>query len=232
MTVTATHLTTGSSTTNASSYNTASITPTANRLVLVGFTITVASSPSPTPAVTGCGLTWEQVDQTVVGSRTVHVFRTMGAAPTTGALTIAGASLTSALWSLVEYDGVDTSGTNGSGAIAQSFNSKPANTTSLSTAFPVAPTAGNGGFAAVSINVQENPTPGAGWSGNATSQSAPVTGLIGLFAGSCPANVAASWTTSAAPFVVGVEVKAAAAAAAASLPFIHPERRLHHLLTR
>lgn len=218
MAVTSAHLTTGSSTTNASSYATASITPAANRLVLLATLVSVGASPTPTITVTGNGLTWVQVDTTVAAARTVVVFRAMGASPTAGAVTIAGTSLTSCLWSIVQFDGVDTSGTNGSGAIAQSFNSKPANTNNLSEAFPTTPAAGNGGFAGVGNAVQELPVGGAGWTTQNTSQSAPTSGLAGLHAASSPAAVTATWTTSSSPFVVGVEVAAAAAGPSAPLP--------------
>lgn len=213
MAVTTNHLTTGSSTTNASSYTTASITPTANRLVMLACLVSVGAQPTPTITVSGNGLTWVQVDTTATAAaRTVVAFRAMGAAPSAGVVTINGTSLTACLWSIVEFDGVDTSGTNGSGAIAQSFNSAGANTNNLSVNFPTTPAAGNGGFAGVGTAVQELPVGGAGWTTQSTSQSAPTEGLGGLYAASCPTAVTATWTTSASPFVVGVEILAGAAA--------------------
>jgi hypothetical protein len=127
MAISATHLTTNQSGSSATSYNTASITPSANKLVLiaVGHQIT-ASAPVVTPTVSGCGLTWVEVatKPQSAGSvfRRITVFRAMGASPSTGALTIdfGAQSQLRCGWSVSEFDGVDTSGTNGSGAIVQS----------------------------------------------------------------------------------------------------------------
>lgn len=213
MAVTSTHLTTGSDTTNQTTpYATASISPTAGRLVLAAVAVTVGVSPTPALTLSGCGLTWVQVDQTVAGARTVHLFRAMGGSPTTGSLSIAGdgtTTMTSALWTVSEFAGVDTSGTNGSGAIVQSVNAKPANGTSVSVALPSAITSGNASFGAVAVSVAEAPAAGAGWTGlGSIAQTAPTTGLLGEWAAVGQQNVAASWTTSASPFVVGVEIKA------------------------
>lgn len=211
MAVTPTHLTTGSSTTNTTSYTTASITPTANQLVLIAVMPTVTSGTTPTMTVSGTGLTWVQENTSTPGFRTMVVFRAMGASPTAGALTItAAASVTSCLWSVVQFDGIDTTGTNGSGAIAQSFNASPGSTNNLSSSFPTTPAAGNGGFAGVGIAVQELPVGGTGWTTQSTSQSAPTSGLAGLYADTCPAAVTATWTTATNSFLVGVEILAAA----------------------
>lgn len=221
MAVTATHLTTGSDTTNQTGpYSTASITPTANRLVLAAVAVTVGASPTPALTLSGCGLTWVQVDQTVAGARTVHLFRAMGAAPTAGVLSITGdgtTTMTSALWTVAEFAGVDTSGTNGSGAIVQSVNAKPANTTSVSVAFGSAITAGNATFGAVAPAVAEAPAAGSGWTSlGSTTQTAPTTGLLGEWAAAGQQNVTASWTTSASPFVAGAEIKAGGPSAVSS----------------
>src|SRR5687767_13823040 len=121
MAVTATALTGAMNNVDQSSYATASITPTANRLILC-FVQSRASSAA-VPTLTGCGLTWVQVS-TGANSTTalrLTLFRAMGAAPSTGALTIdfGGQVQANCSWSVVEFDGVDTSGTNGSGAIVQ-----------------------------------------------------------------------------------------------------------------
>lgn len=216
---TPTHLTTGSDTTNQTTpYATASITPTANRLAVAGVLVSVASGTTPALSLTGCGLTWVQVDQTAAGARTLHVFRAMGAAPTAGALSIAGdgtTTLTSCLWSVTEFDGVDTSGTDGSGAVVQSVNQKPAAATSCSTAFATAVTAGNATFGAVAISAQEAMTAGTGWTAlGQTSQSAPTSALLTEAATTAQQNVTASWTSSVTNFIIGVEVKAAPAGGA------------------
>lgn len=125
MAVTMTALTSGGDGTDLSSYVTASITPTTNRLVLITIQNSKGTGPA-TPTVTGCGLTWVQVAtdtyNTIASSgKRLTVLRAMGTA-STGTLTIdyAGATQTGCSWSVAEFGGTDTSGTNGSGAIVQS----------------------------------------------------------------------------------------------------------------
>ncbi len=130
---TPTNLTKSGSSTGASSYNTASVSPGANRLQL----LTVASRTGITansnqPTVTGCGLTWVAIatvvyDDTSSSRKRVTLFRALGASPSSGALTIdfGGQSQTHCQWNLDESaSGFDTSGTNGSGAIVQSVTNK------------------------------------------------------------------------------------------------------------
>lgn len=209
------HLTTDSSTANVSPYVTASLTPTAGRVYLVGLMVGATTSPNPTPTITGWGLTWTQVVQNVAGFRASYIFRATGT-PTAGALTITttGANLPNGcFWSVVEAAGADMTGTNGSGAIVQSHEARPLAATSVSSAFPTAPTAGNGGFAVVGIGgAQETVTPGAGWTGASTSQTTPNNSMAGMWAASCPSAISASWTSSVTSFLAGVEIKAAGGA--------------------
>ena len=127
-TISATNLTSGTSATDATSYATASITPTANRLVLLAVTSHIAGGVSPVePTATGNGLTWVSISTNVTWNcnlRRMTLFRAMGDAPTTGAITISFGSETQlfSTWSVVEFSNVDTSGTNGSGAIVQVVN--------------------------------------------------------------------------------------------------------------
>src|SRR3989442_2758141 len=116
--ISATDLTAGGASGNPKSATTASIAPGANQLVLAW----VASTATPTPGVptlSGNGLTWV-IMAGAVGSR-ISLFRAMGASPTAGPVTIDFGSSTqkSIAWSIVEFSGVDTSGTNGSGAIVR-----------------------------------------------------------------------------------------------------------------
>lgn len=119
--VTATHLTSSGNDTDASSYTTASITPSANKLILVAVENTKDTTPD-IPTLSGNGLTWVQVNTTNGQVVRITLFRSMGASPSAGTITIdfAGVTQTGAMWSIAEFDGVDTTGTNGSGAIVQS----------------------------------------------------------------------------------------------------------------
>lgn len=124
MPVEATHLTTSGSTVDATSYNTASIAPSANKLVLLAV-CSVGATPQPAPTVTGAGMTWTQVRQKqdgINGSRQITLFRALSASPGSGALTIDFGADTQGrcAWTVVEFGGVDTSGTNGANAVVQS----------------------------------------------------------------------------------------------------------------
>lgn len=123
-------LTQDNSTTNATSYTTASVTPTANALVLLA-TVATRNSTScvdnDVVSVTGNSLTWANIDRQCFSSagtpvHTVELWRTMGASPSTGTIdfSFGGTSQIDAAWAVIECTGVDTSGTNGSGAVVQS----------------------------------------------------------------------------------------------------------------
>lgn len=120
-------------------YTTASINPTANKLVVCmvmaadqGFSGTVHVD-----SVTGAGLTWvEMVDlnfDTIASERRcLAIYRALGPAPSAGALTITLDSPgTACRWIIVEFDNIDTSGTNGSGAIVQSATNRADSGTSI-----------------------------------------------------------------------------------------------------
>lgn len=124
MTVTATHLTTNFDNTDGSSYATASISPGANALILAWIATDRSGAGEPNaPTATGCGLTWVAVASAAFAgfSPKITLFRAMGASPTPGAVTFDFASQTQvhAIWSITQFDGTDTTGTNGSGAIVQ-----------------------------------------------------------------------------------------------------------------
>lgn len=213
MTVTVTHLTTASDTSNVASISTASISPTAGRLVEVTVLVS-AASPAPSVAVSGCGLTWDLVvSNNDSGQRRAFIFRAVGS-PTAGALTFTatGNTPTGWAWSVVEFAGLDTSGTNGSGAVVQTAHGRPASATSISVAFPVTLTAGTVTSAAVGVAVQESPTAGAGWAAlGATNYASPATGFLSEWANPGQQNIAASWTTASTSVYVGAEYKPAAA---------------------
>lgn len=233
MGIAVTNLTTSSTTTDATSYNTASVSPAANALLLVGVQVGVTTG-SPTVTVSGLGLTWVLVDQTVVvvGGRTLYVFRAMtgSSPPTPGAVTIStGVTANACLWNVVQFIGIDPSGTNGSGAIDQSVNAKPATTNSISVAFGSAPDTGNVRYACVGVAVAEQPAVGSGWTALGAGQSVSnlVNGFRAMYSDPPQTNITATWTTAANAFVVGVEIKAAVAP-----PIQNPYQRLQSILVR
>lgn len=132
-TISIANLTSGSDTDAGSTATTASISPSANKLILLSVASRTAISTDPNqPTVTGNGLTWEVVnsivyDTTSSSRRRITLFRAMGSSPSSGAISIdfgGQAQDDAVVWNVDEVTGADTSGTNGSGAIVQSVTGK------------------------------------------------------------------------------------------------------------
>lgn len=107
MTISATALTIGRDSVNRTSYATASVSPTAGKLCLVGVVNRGAAGSVAT--LSGCNQTWTQVGH-IVWNNILHitVFQAIVANPSAGAITIsfgADGQLDCA-WSVVEFDGV------------------------------------------------------------------------------------------------------------------------------
>lgn len=167
-------LTSGSSIANALSYATVTITPTPQSLVLafvVSFRPALQGTPAP-PALSGNGLVWQQI-QTVLGgtqaNRRLTSFRAMGPAPTAGPVTADFGDQLQDLcaWSIVEFADVDTGGTAGAGAIAQSHAGTSPDSAATLTLTPSADPSRNATVGAVMIelvnNVARQVTPGVGF---------------------------------------------------------------------
>lgn len=143
-TISSTNITTGAISTPGTSFTTNSFTPKANKLYLISMAVrNNDNSTDPLdPTITGCGLTWVNVngtiyDNTGTSRRRITVFRALGSSPSTGTLTIDFGAVThnNLDYSIDEFYGVDISGTNGSGAIVQSaVNQDTAGTASTLTA--------------------------------------------------------------------------------------------------
>lgn len=122
--------------TDATSFNTANISPAANSLILLEVH-SKDDGAAVTPTVTGCSMTWTQVATVSFngGSSSVTLFRSLNASPGSAcALTIdfSGSTQQEISWIIHQWDGVDTSGTNGSGAIVQSATNSSEGATTLS----------------------------------------------------------------------------------------------------
>lgn len=132
--ITATPITADTDWRDGNTYITAPVTPTANKLQLLAIAFTcVEGQVADTLGVTGCGLTWTEVARVNLWNNqgNVVVFRAVGAAPTTGTITIASApTITTCNWSLVEFDHVDVS-SGGTNAIAQIATNSATFATSL-----------------------------------------------------------------------------------------------------
>jgi hypothetical protein len=128
----ATNLLTSGTALAAGTFTTASITPTANRLVLLAIANSTFGPVEYPQSVSGNGLTWTQFAQNSFHSSnsTISLWRAMGPAPSAGTISIVFANAQNdCLWSVMEFSGVDTSGTGGSGAVVQSVTSKSSSTT-------------------------------------------------------------------------------------------------------
>ena len=124
---------------NLTVYTTASISPSANKLILC--LVTTADDGFTAPilvnSITGAGLTWVEVAEvqydTIASPRvTLAVYRALGPSPSPGALTITmDGPASEASWIIAEFGNVDTSGTNGSGAVVQNDTDRSDSDTSI-----------------------------------------------------------------------------------------------------
>ena len=205
------HLATASSTTDGTSFSATSITPTANALVLAWITAHTAGTPA-SPTITGNGLTWVEVGAVNVGSaRRVSLFRAMGATPSAGqpVIDFGAVTQTAVVWSISQYTGVDTSGTNGSGAIQGSAvtNSGSAITT-LQGLLPSFEHANNIHASGLAIAANAAITQDADFT--QLGQDGEASTVIALASGWALGQLACDWTfASTTAGLVSVQVKAA-----------------------
>ena len=114
---------------------TGSITPTSNRLLTLSLEVSYVASQATDPGITitAFGLTWvlvraqEHYPDATNWWNWLYTYRALGPSPSSGTIKIdAGQSMDSIAWSLSEFAGIDTGGTNGSAAVVQSASNKAA----------------------------------------------------------------------------------------------------------
>lgn len=207
MAVTALHLTTSNEEDNLTSYPTASISPSGNKLILAVVGSSVSSGTPNTPTLTGNGLTWVEVASIATTVTRITVFRAMGASPSAGAVTIDFAAQTQSrcFWSISEFDGVDTGGANGENAVVQSATGNATSGTSLVVTLAAFGSATNAAFGGLFKQTVEAITEGSGFTELAESQG---TGLViqSEWKDSEDTSVDWSWAT-AATRVGGIAVE-------------------------
>lgn len=214
MAIVGSSLTASSSTGNSVSYVTASYTPGTNNLILASIWSIINTGPALQPTLSGNNLSWQLVSTNTATSalqRRLSLFRSLGSSPQTGSLTISFGAETQngCIWNISQFTGVNTGGSNGSGAIATS-----ANTTG--TGFATSLTIGlvsfsdplNAGFGICSHNSNEGTTPGSGFT--------ELNDVIYVDGGDQAGNqtewavndntVDWSWSTSARNFGIAVEI--------------------------
>lgn len=188
MAVTASNLTVGNNVLGVTNSNTASVTPVTNNLILLTVSQRTGITVDPNqPTATGNSLTWVVVssivfDTTSSSRRRITVLRALGASPTAGVINIdAGGQIqTDFVWSVDQFDGMDLSGTNGSGAIVQAVSAKDETLTasSLSVALANSLVTTNATFGAFgSGNDTDGHVAGSGFSALGVSPGAGINGI-------------------------------------------------------
>lgn len=225
MTIAATSLTSGTDNATTTSYATASISPTTGRMVYLGVgTIQVSGNEAAAAvpsSVTGAGLTWTLVHDEVSTLTGVHesVYRAYASSPSPGAVTIAFAG-TKALcaWSIVEVDGANTGGTNGSSSVVQADGAQ--NDTGSATDAPVTlaafADAGNGALAFffhVGVGSTPTATPDTGWTelNESTNFEGVGYGIQAAWRADNDTTVATSWSVGGYSRGIALEIAAAPA---------------------
>jgi hypothetical protein len=226
MAITEAALTSGSSATDTTSYATASVSPTASRLIIVAVHNAAQSAVNAAPptGVAGAGLTFAALgtaqSDTTFGTA-VSFWRAMSASPGTGALTITFANTQTAVnWSVFELAGVDTSGSNGAGAVnTNTAGNKNAGATASATATLGAfANANNGAICATGALVAgvtiPTCTPDTGWTEIHDTGTADGTISIAIetqWRASNDTTALGTWSVNAGVLTVAAEIIAAAA---------------------
>ena len=212
-----TGLTSGTDAANLSTYTTASVTPSSNALVLLAVHTRRSAAGTPaTPTATGNGLTWVAVANMTNGTnRKITILRALGASPSAGAITIdfAGDTQTQCSWSVIEITGVDTSGTNGSGAVVQAPAGTTGTGTSSSITLAAFGSANNMAYGFMCVQTTGAITAGTGFTEVHEVSQAEVASNIQTEYKLNETAVTTSWTSSFTWSALAIEVKEAAATA-------------------
>ncbi|KKN11688.1 hypothetical protein LCGC14_1023950 [marine sediment metagenome] len=169
MAYTFTNLEHANNTTDLTSYDTGSISPTNGKLVIVTAVGVAVNAEFPT--LSGLSMTWDEIireggSASVTENRTITVFRGI-ANGNTGALTIDFDTQTQGrcLWSIVEVDGV-VFGNNGADAIVQAVSDLRNNVGAISSftlTMAAFASGSNATFGAAHSSAHTNLTPGSGF---------------------------------------------------------------------
>lgn len=216
-----------------SSYTSGSFTPVADRLYLL---VVLLRGDTVSSVSTTTGLAFTSVQSATTSTQKLYVYRALkssGLGSGTYTVNETSGTGTGCIALLLEVTGMDTSGSDGSGAIVQSPKNDPdTNATAGTVTFSAASAAGNRFFAATSHQANEATThdSGGGWTEiDDQTIATPTNGLEAQWHATDTSDTVAnaSWTTSSRWAAIGVEVKAAASAAA-GLPVIAEHWRSIH----
>ena len=153
---------------------TASITPTANALVFACVTTEINAGTAGTVTAAGNNLTWVEVANVLSGDSLVRstLLRALGPTPSAGTLVFtASADQVNCTWNVSEFTGINTSGTNGSGAIAQNATNTSAGTTTLVVTLAAFASTANATSGCFGVGTNDVMTVGAGFTELGTQMS-------------------------------------------------------------
>lgn len=211
------NLTSGNDTDGGSSSTSASISPASNALLLLAVSSRTNITADPNiPTVTGNGLTWVQIgtivyDTTSASRKRITLFRALGASPSTGTVVIdsAGQAQTDVVWSIDQVTGVDTSGTNGSGAIVQVVTAKDESLTvdNITATLAAFASANNGTYGAIANDNASAATVGSGFTQLAAPATAANQRLITEYKTTNDTTVNASFGTIGLMGAIAAEIK-------------------------
>jgi hypothetical protein len=169
-TITHTLRTSGNNAVNQKIYTTAAIAPGPNTLVTIAV-LSHRSYGAISPTITGGGMsTWTQVasvdfDTLSLPLRRLTIFRALSAAPGSGPITITfTANVSNCQWIVSQWDGVETSGVNGAGAIVQTGSNRANAVNGLTVTLGAFGNANNVAYGAFGVNKNVPAiAPGAGF---------------------------------------------------------------------
>lgn len=224
MAVSIANLTSGNDETDDADSVTASITPSANKLILLAFASRADAVQPTVSSVTGCSLTWVEIahiDYDTSGSRrSLFLYRAMGSSPSSGAITITwGGTQTAKTWVVDEVTGMDTSGTDGSGAIVQSATNKDetGSATSLTVTLGAFGSVNNATYGAFGTDGNPLPTAGSGFTTLATAVSTTDVRTTSEWQSGNDTSVDMSFASAVLVGGVAIEIKEAVAGGLVSL---------------
>ena len=217
VTISQTLLTAGQNLTNAATYTTGSISPAPNTLVTVAVMGQRSFGASPSPTVTGGGMSaWTEIasvtfDPVSAPTRRMTIYRAMSASPGSGPLTISFAgNQSNAQWIVLQWDGVETTGTNGAGAIVQTGSNSGDGGHGLSVSLAPFGNSSNAAYGVFGVRSGVAViTPGSGFTELSEQVSAEGTpsDLQAQWA-TFLNTIAATWSTAVNGGALGVEIKA------------------------
>lgn len=222
---TASFLTQGSSVTPATFYNTASISPTADRWLVVDSWSRRDTGTIPAPTVTGLSLSWTN-EASVTGGTATHVlarrYAFTGASPGSGAITLTfgGANQDACAWGVYEL----SSDTDGSDPFVQTATTdQEAVGTSISVTLAAFADANNRPLIAACHRANEASTPEGGYTEIVDVTTAgPIEGLaVAYHPSATDTTVSYTWTTNSSnpSLAIASEMKQAVAGGAVLDPF-------------